>query len=138
LIAASLFLWSGLAGYAQNAEKYRARLSVYPIASANSRNTVDGIGSASATLAGATLSITGKFEGLKSAATEAKVHQGTLMGVRGPAFANLTVTPAAQGSISGTVVLTPQQLDGLRKGHVYIQIYSTGAPDGNLWGWLVK
>jgi hypothetical protein len=26
----------------------------------------------------------------------------------------------------------------LRKGMVYVQIHSEGAPDGNLWGWLLK
>ena len=63
-----------------------------------------------------------------------------MMGVRGPAILDLTITQAAKGSISGKLTLTPQQVDGLKKGHLYIQVYSMGAPEGgaNLWGWLVK
>src|SRR5688572_17501496 len=138
LAIVTMFLGSGLSGYAQSGEKFKARLSPVPLGGGLSRNTVDGIGSASATLSGTTLTITGSFEGLKSAATQAKVHQGMMMGVRGPAVFDLTITPAAKGSISGTLKLTPQQVDGLKKGHLYVQIYSTGAPEGNLWGWLVK
>ena len=126
--------------FAQAQDKFKTRLSVVPIANANARNTVDGVGSATATLSGTTLTIAGTFEGLKSPATLAKVHQGTMMGVRGPAIADLTITKAAKGSISGSLTLTPQQAEGLKKGHLYIQIHSMGAPEGgaNLWGWLVK
>ena len=47
------------------------------------RGTVAGSGSATATLAGATLSISGTFEGLKSPATAATLHSGVARGVRG-------------------------------------------------------
>jgi hypothetical protein len=129
-----------LAGLAQGGDKFKTRLSPVPLGGGVSRNTIDGIGSASATLSGTTLTITGSFEGLKSAATMAKVHQGIVMGARGPAIFDLTITQAQKGSISGTLKLTPQQVEALRKGQLYIQIHSTGAPEGgaNLWGWLVK
>jgi hypothetical protein len=42
------------------------------------------------------------------------------------------------GNISGSVDLTPAEVEALRKGMVYVQIQSVGAPDGNLWGWLLK
>jgi hypothetical protein len=127
-------------GLAQGGEKFKTRLSPVPLGGGLSRNAVDGVGSVSATLSGTTLTITGSFEGLKSAATMAKVHQGIVMGARGPAIYDLTITQAPKGSISGTLKLTPQQVEALKKGQFYVQIHSMGAPEGgaNLWGWLVK
>ena len=57
--------------------------------------------------------------------------------VRGPAIADLTVPAAASGEFTAEVTLTPAQVEGLRQGHVYLQIHSETAPDGNLWGWLI-
>jgi hypothetical protein len=124
--------------FAQSAEKYKARLSVVPIASVNSRNTVDGIGSAAVTLTGSSLTVNGTFEGLKSPATAARLHRGVMTGVRGPALMDLTITPAPKGTITGTVNLTAEQVADLKQGRLYIQIYSQGAPEGNLWGWILK
>ena len=42
------------------------------------------------------------------------------------------------GTVSGSVDLTPAEVDALRKGLVYVVVNSAGAPDGNLWGWLLK
>jgi hypothetical protein len=42
------------------------------------------------------------------------------------------------GTVSGSVDLTPPQADALRKGLLYVVVYSEGAPDGNLRGWLLK
>jgi hypothetical protein len=141
-MGASAVLWAfvSLAGLAQGGEKFKTRLSPVPLGGGVSRNVVDGVGSVSAALIGNTLTITGSFEGLKSAATIAKVHQGKVMGARGPAISDLTVTQAQKGSISGTLKLTPPQVEALKKGQLYIQINSAGAPEGgaNLWGWLVK
>ena len=67
----------------------------------------------------------------------ARLHQGSVTGVRGPAFADVTVTAATSGTVSGEVTLTPAQVVGVRQGHVYLQIHSDSAPDGNLWGWLL-
>ena len=44
---------------------------------------------------------------------------------------------AGAGTVSGSVELTPEQLEALRSGRVYIQLHSEAAPDGNLWGWLL-
>jgi hypothetical protein len=142
IMGAAAMLWAfvSLTGLAQGGEKFRTRLSPVPLGGGVSRNVVDGVGTVSAALSGNTLTITGSFEGLKSAATIAKVHQGITMGARGPAISDLTVTQAQKGSISGTLKLTPQQVEALKKGQLYIQVHSTGAPEGgaNLWGWLVK
>ena len=102
------------------------------------RSTVVGTGAATAVLKGTTLTISGNFEGLVSVATTARVHRGVAMGVRGMPFANLTVSKAQQGTISGSVNLTPELAQSLTKGQIYLQISSEKAPDGNLWGWFVR
>ena len=115
---------------------YRARLSVVPIDVAM-QSTVAGSGSASATLKGSTLTITGTFSGLKTPATAARVHRGPRTAMRGPAIGDLTATAATSGTISGTIELTKQQIDDLAAGRLYLQLHSEKAPDGNLWGWLL-
>ncbi len=118
------------------AQTFTARLTPVPIDAAM-RATVSGMGSASATLNGTMLSVKGSFEGLRTEATMAQIHQGPVTGVRGAAIFDLTVSKATDGSISGSVNLTPPQVESLRRGKLYIQIHSEKAPDGNLWGWLL-
>lgn len=105
---------------------------------AKTRVDIAGIGSATATLMGTKLSISGSFEGLRSPAVDAKLHQSPVTGVRGPAILDLTVARATSGMLSASLDLTPQQIDYLKKGRLYIQIDSEKAPDGNLWGWLLR
>jgi hypothetical protein len=118
-------------------QSYEVRLRPVPI-EASTAATTTGMGEATAQLSGARLTVRGNFTGLQGAATVARLHQGAVMGVRGPAFADLTVSAAASGTVSGEVTLTELQLAGLRQGHVYLQIHSESAPDGNLWGWLLR
>jgi hypothetical protein len=102
---------------------------------------VTGKGTASATLSGRSLTITGSFEGLGGPATVARLHEGIARGARGKAVIDLTVSKATSGTISGAATLTPEQIEALRQGKLYIQIHSDKglAPDGaNLWGWLLR
>ena len=122
---------------AQSGETYKARLTALP-ADARTRPELAGIGSASAVLAGSKLAITGSFEGLRSAATTAQLHSAVAAGVRGPAIYDLTVSKATSGSISGSVDLTAPQVESLKKGGLYIQIQSEKAPEGVIWGWLLR
>jgi len=124
-------------GASQNPERFRIRLTTVPM-DGGMRNTVAGFGSASATLAGNKLSITGTFDGLKSPATSAKLNSGVARGVRGNPVADLSVTRSTKGSITGAVDLTADQLKGLRDGKFYVEIASEKAPEGNLWGWILK
>jgi hypothetical protein len=131
-------LLAGLA-LSQPPSTFKVRLSLVAI-DATMRATVAGDGVASATLNGSKLTVTGTFEGLKSAATIAQIHRGVATGVRGPSILDLTVSKAGagtSGTISGTFELTPAQTTSLRRGELYIQIHSEKAPDGNLWGWLL-
>jgi len=122
---------------AQAPETYKVRLSPVPV-EAQTRANIAGIGSATATLAGTKLSITGSFEGLLSPAMDAKIHQGPVTGVRGPAILDMTVAHAISGDLKASIDLTPPQIENLKKGRLYIQIDSEKAPDGNLWGWLLR
>ena len=122
---------------AQAQEKFKARL--YPVTlDASLRAEITGNGSIAAVLEGRKLSITGSFDGLRTAATVAQINQSPVTGVRGPSVLDLTISKATSGSVTGSFELTDQQVDMLRKGRLYVQIHSEKAPDGNLWGWLLR
>jgi CHRD domain-containing protein len=135
-VFAGLFLIPLFAA-AQTAETYKIRITPVPRDVAMQK-TVAGSGTATATLSGNKLTINGTFEGLPSSATTANIHRGLMTGVRGSSFLDLTVTKAPRGSISGSFDLTPDQVQYLKQGSLYIQINSEKAPDGTLWGWLLK
>jgi hypothetical protein len=122
---------------AQNQERYKARLATVPM-DGGMREAVAGSGSATAVLAGTRLTITGTFEGLRSPATVARLHNGPTKGVRGAPLADITVSKGMTGTLTGSIELTPEQVQSLQKGRLYIQISSEKAPDGNLWGWLLR
>jgi hypothetical protein len=126
---------------AQNAapaETFKTRLSPVPI-NISMMATIAGSGSLTATLVGKRLTIRGAFSGLRSPATTAQIHRGP-KGIRGPVVPDLdlTVTKAEKGEVSAMLDLTPDEIGDLRNGRWYVQIQSVGAPDGNLWGWLLK
>jgi hypothetical protein len=137
LTACAGLLLAAAPGISQTAERYRVRLTTVPM-DGGMRNSVAGNGSASATLTGGKLSITGAFDGLKSPATSAQLHGGVAKGVRGNVIGNLEITKSTKGSISGSVDLSPDQVKGLREGRLYIEVASEKAPEGNLWGWILK
>jgi hypothetical protein len=122
---------------AQTQEAFKTRLSPVPI-DAQLAPVITGVGSVSAVLAGNKLAVTGTFEGMHSAATAAHLHLSKMTGVRGVVIHDLMVSKAANGSVSGSVDLTPAEVEALRKGLLYVVVDSAGAPDGNLWGWLLK
>ena len=133
---------------AQGGNKYSTRLAPAPplgIRGTPPSAAVAGIGSATATLNGKKLTVNGTFEKMASAATKAQLCLGLATGARLDPIYDLTLTkaPAASpagtsGTIAGTFDLNPAQLDGLKKGKLYIQINSEGAPNGHLLGWLLK
>jgi hypothetical protein len=116
-------------------ETYKARLSALP-GDAKTVKDMAGIGSATAMLAGTKLTINATFDGLKTNATKAELRNGVLAGVRGPAIGDLTITKAMRGTVTGIIELTAPQIDHLKKGGLYVQIYSEKPTDGTLWGWL--
>jgi hypothetical protein len=97
---------------------------------------VQGRGTVLATLDGNSFTIQGKFAGLSSPATQARLYMGNVMGGTGPAIADLKIPQARSGEISGTFTLTPAQIAGLKLGRLYVMLDSQSAPKGNLWGWF--
>ena len=133
---AALAALAAIMASAQAPETYKIRLA--PVASdAAMKAVIAGDGMFTAQITGTKFTIKGTFEGLKSNATAAHIHQGTAPGVRGAVLLNLEVTKAMSGDISGTFDLTPEQIENLHKGKWYVQIHSEQAPAGNLWGWIV-
>jgi hypothetical protein len=135
ILAALLLIMRSAA--AQSEEKFKIRITPVPLDGAM-RASVAGSGSGTAALSGSKLTIAGTFDGMPSAATFAKVHRGLATGVRGSPFLDLTVTKGTKGTVSGSFDLTPEQVQYLKQGKLYIQIHSEKAPDGTLWGWILK
>jgi hypothetical protein len=126
-----------VANGASAADTFTARLATVPIDTATSA-AIAGSGSATATLDGAMLTVEGSFSGMRGPATVARVHEGPVTGVRGPAVHELAVPAASSGEFSAKIALTPELVRSLREGRLYVQIASETAPDGNLWGWLLQ
>jgi hypothetical protein len=131
MLATQAFAAQGAGG-----EVYRARLSVVPLDVAMQAN-VAGLGQVTATLNGNRLTVTGDASGLKSPATTVSIHRGP-KGIPGPAILQLTATKTANPTISGTLELSPQQVEDLKGEQLYVQLNSERAPEGNLRGWLLK
>jgi hypothetical protein len=152
MIGSSLLV--GLPPGAQSAERYEARLAPAPPlglrgerggAFPTPASHVAGSGAASATLTGSRLTVTGTFQGMATTATAAKVGLGLATGARLDLILDLKLTKSpdatplgTSGLVEGAFDLKPEQVDGLRKGKLYIQINSVGAPNGHLLGWLLK
>ena len=138
VLIVTAMLWAGQAIGAQSGETFKARLSVTPLDAAM-KAKIGGSGSLTAMLTGGKLSINGTFQGLRSPATDAQIHVAP-KGIRGPAILDVTVTKATSGTISGSVDLTPAQVQDLKNSRFYLQLDSEGAPapDGNLFGWLLR
>jgi hypothetical protein len=131
-----VFVLIGLLAFAQGRESFKAQLSALP-ADAKTRPNLAGSGLVRAALDGTKLSIDGSFEGLKTKATTASLHDGIATGVRGPSIYDLTVTSGMSGAITGSFNLTPEQVEHLKKGRLYIQLHTENASDGALWGWFL-
>lgn len=114
----------------------RARLSPVPTDLAM-QETIAGLGEATATLAGTTLTVDGTYRGLKSAATTVRVFASAKPGLRGPLVGEFAAAGGTSGSFKGTLTLTREQAAAFAKGLLYVQLHSESAPDGNLWGWLM-
>jgi hypothetical protein len=139
LLMAMFLMWSALPVTAQSGETFAARLAWVPTTVAQ-RADVTGKGSATASLSGRMLAITGSFEGLATPATAARLHRGVAKGARGPAIFDLMITKGTSGTISGSVSLSTEQVEQLKQGRLYIQVYSQKGADeegSQLWGWLM-
>jgi hypothetical protein len=136
LLMGMLLLAICAAAEAPKSESYKVRLSTVPV-DATMLSRVAGSGSLTAVLNGDRLTFSGNFRGLRSPATHASIHLGP-RGIPGPAIIDLAVPSATSGDVTGAVELTPSQIEDLRSAKLYVQIDSEKAPEGNLWGWLLR
>lgn len=131
VVVSSLLLGSSALG--QDAV-FRARLSPMP----TTPQTVDeilGEGEVILSLTGTTLTVSGNFEGMSSAATAAHIHNGP-PAQPGPVIHTLTVTQASSGEISAELTLSDDQIEALKANSFYIQIHTESNPPGELRGWV--
>jgi hypothetical protein len=119
-----------------HAETFETRLSPSPLTQ-GTRINITGQGSALVQWDGNILSVSGNFTGLASNATTAEIYDGPGIGIPGSKLFDLSLTPDRSGTIWGSLTMTRKQLAELRAGHLYVQINSEKAPDGNLTGWLL-
>ncbi len=136
LLMGMLLLAICAAAEAPKSESYKVRLSTFPVDAAM-LSRVAGSGSLTAVLNGDRLTFSGTFHGLRSPATHASIHLGP-RGIPGPPIIDLAVPNATSGDVTGTIELTPSQIEDLRSAKLYVQIDSEKAPEGNLWGWLLR
>jgi len=136
LLMGMLLLAICAAAEAPKSESYKVRLSTVPV-DATMLSRVAGSGSLTAVLNGDRLTFSGTFHGLRSPATHASIHLGP-RGIPGPPIIDLAVPNATSGDVTGTIELTPSQIEDLRSAKLYVQIDSEKAPEGNLWGWLLR
>jgi hypothetical protein len=137
VIAALAFSLTAQTHKTEAKESYKTRLTAVP-ADARTRAELTGSGTATATLEGSKVTVSGSFEDLKTNATTANLNMAIAAGVRGPAIGDLTITKATSGTISGSVDLTTEQLKNMQHGGLYLEIHSEKAPDGVIWGWFLK
>lgn len=115
-------------------ETFRARLSPMPT-TPQTVTTITGEGEVILTLSGNTLTVSGNFAGMNSAATMAHVHNGP-PAQPGPVVHTLEVTKMPAGEISATLELTDEQVTALRRNELYVQVHSETNPPGELRGWI--
>jgi hypothetical protein len=120
------------------AEKYQVHLSAMPFNDATQPVMTTGKGSATATLDGDMLAISGTFTGLPGRATKARLSLSRGPGIPGDPVVDLTLAGDVTGKVTGQIKLDPSQLAALRGRRLYIQIDSEIAPSGHLWGWLLE
>jgi hypothetical protein len=82
-----------------------------------------------------TVTLSGSFSGLGSAATAAAIHGLAPYGAVAPAIVPATtVTPATAGSFSGTGSITGAEVAGLLAGEGYCEIDDAAFPTGEIRG----
>jgi hypothetical protein len=134
VVALSLLI--SAAATAQQPLTLRARLSPVPIDVAM-QESISGLGAATATLSGPTLTVEGNYRGLVTPATSVQVYESARMGMRGTLIGEFPSGGGTSGAFKGTVALTADRAAAFAKGLLYVQIQSEKAPDGNLRGWFI-
>jgi hypothetical protein len=88
-------------------------------------------------LVGTQLTYTVNFRGLSGPATAGHIHGPAPMGQNASVMIPFTVPAATEGTISGTVGLTPAQLAAVVDGHTYVNLHTATSPAGEIRGQIV-
>lgn len=105
------------------------------------RNLVSGVGGVVATISdGGVVTLIGNYSGLASPATSIVVLKGPRTGV--PGQERLAAFPIKQPSTSGSfsehIRMSNSNLAALVAGQIYLQVLTETAPDGAIWGWIIR
>ena len=105
--------------------------------------TTSAAGTATATLDGNDLTVTGGFNGLQSnlmdvSGSSVHVHRGA-SGTAGPIVFNLTVTSTdmRNGTFTGSKSLNSDEQEEFRKGLYYVNVHTANNPGGEIRGQFV-
>ncbi len=140
-IAFALFLlliWAVTTVSAQTPARFRGRLSIVPV-DFSTVGTTSGSGQVTAELQGYDLRLTVQFNNLSSQAIRAELRTAS-KGQRGPVefTFNVPATRLTSEHLHHTVTLTELQRHNLLEEQYYLQIQTTGNPDGEIRGWLLR
>ena len=139
-IAVTLLLlgWAVTTVSTQAPTRFHGRLSIVPV-DFSTVGTTSGSGEVTAKIQGRDLQLELQFAGLSSQATRAEIRAGA-KGQRGPVeFAfNVPAVQLTTERLHHTVTLTDTQLHELQEERYYLQIQTTGNPDGEIRGWLLR
>ncbi len=99
--------------------------------------TTTGTGSATVTLSGKTVTVSGTYNGLSGAASAAHIHGPAAKTASAGVILALTVTEGAtagSGTIAGTGTLTDAQITEMRDGLYYINVHTAANAKGEIRG----
>lgn len=137
-VALLLLAWAVTTVSTQAPTRFRGRLSIVPV-DFSTVGTISGSGEVTAKIQGNDLQLEVQFAGLNSQATRAELRTAA-KGQRGPiefAF-NVPAVQLTTEHLHHRVTLTDTQLHELLEERYYLQIQTTGNPDGEIRGWLLR
>jgi len=93
-----------------------------------------GIGSATVTLDPGTgaVTVTGTYTNLSSAANAVHIHGTARRGANAGVIVNLSVSGGTSGTISGSGMLTPAQVQSMLDGLTYLNVHTGNFPGGEI------
>lgn len=138
LVGAGLLMLAGC-----GSSKFVATSQLTGSAEAPTPVTTSAGGTATATLDGDELTVTGGFNGLQSnlmmtSGSSAHVHRGA-SGTAGPIVFNLTVTSTDErnGTFTGTKSLNDEEQKDFKNGLYYVNVHTANNPSGEIRGQFV-
>jgi hypothetical protein len=81
-----------------------------------------------------TVTVTGNYSGLASAATLCHLHGSAILGVSASPIVDLTVSGGTSGTISSGGPVTPAQVQDILNGLTYVNVHNANFPNGEIRG----